>query len=61
MTSLPETHSNPFCGECGKKFATVEDMGDHVDKVHRQERVDETAQENPTNIGPGITEQHKDA
>lgn len=27
---------HPLCEACGEEFATVEQLGEHVDQVHRQ-------------------------
>ena len=57
MTSSSEAHSHPtICGECGREFASVKELGDHVDRIHRNS---ELKKDNPTNVGPGITEEYK--
>jgi hypothetical protein len=35
MATSPDGHPNPICGTCGEEFATAEQLGDHVDAVHR--------------------------
>jgi hypothetical protein len=60
MVAIPEDHSHPICPECGKEFAAVEQLGTHVDQAHRQE-FGKQKDENPTNVGPGITEEFKNA
>lgn len=57
MASTPENHSHPVCAECGQEFPSVEQLGRHFDNAHRQK--DGKQDENPTNIGPGVTEEYE--
>ena len=55
---MPEDHAQPMCAACGKEFASTEQLGKHMDAAHRQQ-YDKEEDENPSNIGPGVTEQYK--
>jgi hypothetical protein len=60
MVEIPEEHSHPICADCGREFTTVEQLGRHVDEAHRQQTNGQEG-ENPTNIGPGMTERYDSA
>jgi DNA-directed RNA polymerase subunit RPC12/RpoP len=60
MVSLPDGKASYICGECGEEFMTAEQLGEHVEHVHREQE-QKGEGENPTNIGPGITDRFESA